>query len=266
MSDRSAVLSIAGSDSGGGAGIQADIRAITARGVHAATAITAITAQNSREVSRVLPLPIEIVEEQIDAVMRDLEPETVKIGMLGTSDLVRAVAGRLRQWSPRYVVLDPVMIASSGARLLAPDAVTALGEELLPLATIVTPNWPEAEVLLDPFHLSAENLEAAAARFRSLGGRAVLFKGGHLGGAEVVDTLVDETGRVEEFRSPRIENAEGHGTGCALAAALAAGLALGESLDEACGAAIALVHRALEGRYATGASRELFLDIGSAQR
>jgi hydroxymethylpyrimidine/phosphomethylpyrimidine kinase len=253
-------MTIAGSDSGGGAGVQADLRAISARGVHAAMAIAAVTAQNSRAVTAVEILPDEIVEAQIDAVMSDLRPNAVKIGMLGTAGMVRLVARKLRQWKPESVVLDPVMIASSGARLLEADAVEALQTELIPLATVVTPNWPEAEALTGGSMAGLEMLDRAAGEMMRLGARAILFKGGHLDGGEIVDTLFEGGSRVE-IRHPRISGAEGHGTGCALAAAVAAGLALGESLEIACRAAVELVRRALERRYAVGDSLPLFLGI-----
>lgn len=260
MTSRPCVMTIAGSDSGGGAGIQADLKAITSRGVHAATAITAITAQNSREVSRVFVLPAEIVEAQIDTVMRDLSPQVIKIGMLGTAELTELVARKIDEWKPGHVVLDPVMIASSGARLLAGDAVNALRNSLLPLATIVTPNWPEAEELLG-HALDPGDLEKSAEAFRRIGAPAILFKGGHRSGSEVLDLLYSASG-VVEFRNPRIEHAEGHGTGCTLAAAIGAGLALGESLEEACRVAIEIVQEGLRGRYSVGSSKPLFLAIG----
>lgn len=258
-------MTIAGSDSGGGAGIQADLKAITARGVHAATAITAVTAQNSREVTRVLTLPPEIVEAQIDAVMNDLGPSVIKIGMLGTAELANLVARKIEEWRPRHVVLDPVMIASSGTRLLEDDAVGALRNALVARATIVTPNWPEAEELLGRRIDTPADLRDAAASFRDAGAPAVLFKGGHRTGPEIIDTLF--TGeRMIEFRNPRIEGAEGHGTGCTLASAIAAGLALGESIEESCRVAIAMVQAALDARYAVGSSKPLFLATGTIDR
>ncbi len=252
-------MTIAGSDSGGGAGIQADLKAITARGVHAATTITAVTAQNSRAVTAVFPLPTGIVEAQIDAVMNDLCPAVIKIGMLGTADLTKLVARKIEQWKPRYVVLDPVMIASSGARLLDEDAMDALRTALLPRATVVTPNWPEAEAILGRSIETPEDIRKAAAAYRELGAGAVLFKGGHRSGAEVVDVL-HARDEVVEYRNLRIESAEGHGTGCTLAAAIAAGLALGETLAQACRTAIEMVQEGLRGRYAVGSSKPLFLD------
>jgi hydroxymethylpyrimidine/phosphomethylpyrimidine kinase len=258
MTQRPAVLTIAGSDSGGGAGIQADLKAFAFLGVHGASAITAITAQNSRAVTHVFPLPDAIVEAQIDAVMSDLRPAVVKIGMLGTARLVRLVAAKLRAWSPREIVLDPVMIASSGARLLEDDAVEALRSELMPIATLLTPNWPEAGALLGRDLGGLEELEAIAASFADLGAPRVLLKGGHLPGAAMIDTLIDGPLRFE-YRHARIADAEGHGTGCALASAVAAGLALGRSLDDAVRVATDAVHGSLARRYATGDSKPVYL-------
>ncbi len=258
MRKRPSVLTIAGSDSGGGAGIQADLKAIAFLGVHGASAITAITAQNSRAVTEVFALPDAIVAAQIDAVMTDLRPDAVKIGMLGTARLVRLVAAKLREWKPREVVLDPVMIASSGARLLEEDAVAALRDELLPLATVVTPNWPEAGILLGRELGGMEEVEKIAREFAALGARRVLLKGGHLPGRMLVDMLIDEERRVE-YRHLRIDEAEGHGTGCALASAVAAGLALGNSLEEAVRMATDVVHEALVDRYGVGDSKPVYL-------
>jgi hydroxymethylpyrimidine/phosphomethylpyrimidine kinase len=258
--NRPAVLAIAGSDSGGGAGIQADLKAITAFGVHAATAITAITAQNSRQVSSVFPLPAAIIEAQIDAVMSDLTPQVVKIGMLATRENVELVARKLEQWKPPHVVLDPVMIASSGASLLADDAVDAIRDLLIPLSTIVTPNWDEAAVLINAWPRGLQDIQRIAISFQRLGARSVLIKGGHLEGDEVVDTLFDGQ-QYQQFTHRRLPDAQGHGTGCALASAIAAGLALGRPLVEACRLGVDFVHRALERRYAVGGSEEVFLEM-----
>ncbi|HEU5161835.1 MAG TPA: bifunctional hydroxymethylpyrimidine kinase/phosphomethylpyrimidine kinase, partial [Thermoanaerobaculia bacterium] len=227
-------------------------------GVHGASAITAITAQNSRAVTDVFALPAPIVEAQIDTVMADLRPEVVKIGMLGTASLVRLVAAKLRQWTPREVVLDPVMIASSGARLLEEDAVEALRDELLPLATVVTPNWPEAGILLGRDLGGMDEVESIAEGFAALGATRVLLKGGHLPGRMLVDMLIDGSRRIE-YRHLRIEEAEGHGTGCALASAVAAGLARGTTIDDAVRIATDLVHEALIDRYSSGDSKPVYL-------
>lgn len=260
MTTRPCVLTIAGSDSGGGAGIQADLKAIAMRGVHGASAIAAITAQNSRAVTSVLPLPDSIIEAQIDAVMEDLDPAVVKIGMLGTAPIVRLVARKLRQWGPRQIVLDPVMIASSGARLLDEDAVDALRRELVPMARVLTPNWPEAAALAGRQAGGIEDARALGSELLALGPSAVLLKGGHLSGPEVEDLLL-EGDAVHRFVHPRIPEAEGHGTGCALASAVAAGLALGEDLQSAVRAATDLVHRALVRRHAVGRSKPVYLGL-----
>jgi hydroxymethylpyrimidine/phosphomethylpyrimidine kinase len=258
MRTRPSVLTIAGSDSGGGAGIQADLKAIAFLGVHGASAITAVTAQNSRAVTAVFALPDEIVEAQIDAVMTDLRPDAVKIGMLGTARLVRLVARKLKEWKPRDIVLDPVMIASSGARLLEEDAVAALRDELVPLASVVTPNWPEAAILLRRELRGMDEVDSIAESFAQIGAPRVLLKGGHLPGRMLVDMLIDGARRIE-YRHLRIEDAEGHGTGCALASAVAAGLALGNPLEQAVRTATDLVHRTLVERYGVGGSKPVYL-------
>jgi hydroxymethylpyrimidine/phosphomethylpyrimidine kinase len=255
---RPAVLTIAGSDSGGGAGIQADLKASAAFGVHGASAITAITAQNSRTVTDVLTLPDAIIEAQIDAVMSDLQPSVVKIGMLGNERVVTLVARKLEQWKPSRVVLDPVMIAGSGAALLEDSAVDALRDLLLPLATVITPNWHEAGALINAFPRGLEDVERIMISLQRLGAKAVLLKGGHLEGDEVVDTLWAD-GSYTQYRHPRIRNVESHGTGCALASAVAAGLARGAALPAACRAAVDFVHQALEERYSTGGSKQNYL-------
>lgn len=257
---RPCVLTIAGSDSGGGAGIQADLKAIAAFGVHGASAIAAITAQNSRAVTAVLTLPNEIVEKQIDTVFEDLKPSVVKLGMLGTAAVVELVASKLEQWKPGAIVLDPVMIAASGARLLEEEAIEAVRSRLLPLATVVTPNWMEAGALINASPRGLEDVQRIAISFQRLGARAVLIKGGHVPTDPVVDTLFDGS-EYHEFTHPRIRDAEGHGTGCTLASAIAAGLALGHSLRDACDAAVQFVHKALAGRYAVGSSKPVYLGV-----
>ncbi|HVR43766.1 MAG TPA: bifunctional hydroxymethylpyrimidine kinase/phosphomethylpyrimidine kinase [Thermoanaerobaculia bacterium] len=260
MNSRACVLTIAGSDSGGGAGIQADLKTFAFLGVHGASVVAAVTAQNSRAVTDVFPLPDGIVESQIDAVMSELRPDVVKIGMLGNQRLVRLVARKLREWRPREIVLDPVMIAASGARLLEQNAVGALRDELVPIATVLTPNWPEAEELAGFSAGAVADVDRMAGALVRLGPARVLLKGGHLPGETVVDTLLDGERRVE-YRHPRIERAEGHGTGCALASAVAAGLALGRPIDEAVRIATDFVHRALQNRYSAGDSKPVFLGI-----
>lgn len=227
------VLSIAGSDPSGGAGIQADLKAFSARGCYGMAAITALTAQNTQGVSAVVPLDPEFVAEQIRMVFADVHVDAVKIGMIANAGIARAVAEALKLHRGIPVVLDPVMIAKGGASLLDPDAVEALKSELLPLATLLTPNLPEAAALLgDPEACDRRIMEAQAIRLTTLGPRSVLIKGGHLAGGESPDVLVAD-GQVTWFEAERIETRNTHGTGCSLSSALAAELAKGEYLEEA---------------------------------
>jgi len=242
-------LTIAGSDSGGGAGIQADLKTFAAFGVHGLSAITALTAQHTRGVTAVHVPPTDFLKAQIDACFEDFDVGVVKIGMLGTAGVIETVADALEQHRPRQVVLDPVMIASSGARLLDADALDALRTRLLPMATVITPNIPEAELLLEAA-ISAEDAEVAVVELLAYGCGAVLLKGGHHDGDPVVDLLQDGD-RLHAFEHPRLA-LEGHGTGCTLASAVAAGLALGRPLAEACAAAGDYVHAALRRAYRPG--------------
>ena len=241
-------LSIAGSDSSGGAGIQADLSAFAAFGVHGATAITAVTAQNRKGVSAVQALPPGLVRAQIDAVFDDGEVRAAKLGMLAEAGIVDAVADALVRRRPRWLVIDPVMVASSGARLLREDAVAALRARLLPLADCLTPNLDEAAALLDVPRAAneAQMLEQGRALL-ALGARAVLMKGGHAPLPEAVDLLVQPQG-VRRFSAPWIVGADTHGTGCRLSAAIAAGLARGDALDAAVGAAKRHLGEHLRGR------------------
>jgi hydroxymethylpyrimidine/phosphomethylpyrimidine kinase len=221
-------LTIAGSDSGGGAGIQADLKTFSAFGVFGMSAITAVTAQNSVGVSGVFNLPPEFVARQIDAVLGDFGADAVKIGMLSTADIAAAVAGRLRAHGAAPVVLDPVMIAKSGDPLLEPEARAALVREVLPLAWVVTPNLHEAAALAGIPVTSEADMEAAARRIYALGPRHVLVKGGHLKDS-ATDVLWD--GRtLTRFPGVRLDSANTHGTGCTLSAAIAAGLARGREV------------------------------------
>nr|7R8Y_A Chain A, Phosphomethylpyrimidine Kinase [synthetic construct]7R8Y_B Chain B, Phosphomethylpyrimidine Kinase [synthetic construct] len=225
-------LTIAGSDSGGGAGIQADLKTFSALGVYGMSVITAVTAQNTLGVQGVHDIPPELVAAQIDAVFEDLRVDAVKTGMLSNAEIVEAVAEALRRYGVRPLVVDPVMVAKSGDPLLAPDAVEALKERLFPLATIITPNLPEAEVLLGRPIRTEEEMEEAARRLLALGPKAVLLKGGHLEGEEAVDLLADGEG-IHRFSAPRVQTRNTHGTGCTLSAAIAAHLARGHDLPEA---------------------------------
>jgi hydroxymethylpyrimidine/phosphomethylpyrimidine kinase len=226
-------LTIAGSDSSGGAGIQADLKTFAALGVYGASAITALTAQNSRGVSGIHPVPPAFVTAQIDAVFGDLAVEAVKIGMVAQPTVIDAIAAGMARWSPRHVVLDPVMIATSGDRLLAADAVDALRTKLFPTASLVTPNLPEAAALLDESPADDEGaVERQGRQLLALGCRAVLIKGGHGQGSESIDYLVDRAGTIA-LRAPRLPTSNTHGTGCSLSSAIAAGLAKGEDLATA---------------------------------
>jgi hydroxymethylpyrimidine/phosphomethylpyrimidine kinase len=226
-------LTIAGSDSSGGAGIQADLKTFAALGVYGASVITALTAQNTQRVSAIHDVPAEFVAAQIDAVFSDLAVGTVKIGMLARADIIDAVAAGLDRWKASNVVLDPVMVATSGDRLLAPDAIDALKRELLRRARVVTPNLPEAAALLGAAIAADEDaMQAQAEGILALGARAVLIKGGHGAGVYSTDFLFDGT-QVTRFASKRIATRNTHGTGCTLSAAIAAGLAKGQGLMDA---------------------------------
>ena len=225
------VLVIAGSDSGGGAGIQADIKTIAALGGFAATAITALTAQNTVGVHGALPVPAAFLALQIDCVLDDIGADAFKTGMLDQAELIELVATRIASRPSVPFVLDPVMVAKGGARLLQPAAGATLKRRLVPLATILTPNLPEAEILAGRTIASLEDMRAAAAQLLTLGAPAVLLKGGHLAGEEVVDLLATEHG-IEAFHAPRIDSRHTHGTGCTLASAIAVGLAQGLGLHD----------------------------------
>jgi hydroxymethylpyrimidine/phosphomethylpyrimidine kinase len=239
------VLTIAGSDSGGGAGIQADLKTFHAFGVFGTSAITAITAQNTTGVTAVHPVPLEIVRAQIEAVAVDLPPAGVKTGMLATSDLVEIVAAEIARHRFPNFVCDPVMVASSGARLLDENAVGALTTYLLPLCALITPNLDEARILTAlPVEGEEGMLEAARALVEK-GAGAALVKGGHGKGEVVVDLLWDGT-VVRKWRRPRLHTRNVHGTGCTLSAGIAAGLARGASLDDAVSRALDFVERAIQ--------------------
>ena len=226
-------LTIAGSDSSGGAGIQADLKTFAALGVYGASAITALTAQNTRGVSGIYPVPAAFVAAQIDAVFGDLDVKAVKIGMVAQLASIEAIAAALARWSPAPVVLDPVMVATSGDRLLSPDAVAGLRAKLIPRAALLTPNLPEAAALLDEPVASGEAAIAdQGRRLLALGCPAVLIKGGHGQGPESIDYLVTASGAIA-LPAPRIATDNTHGTGCSLSSAIAALLAKGEALEAA---------------------------------
>lgn len=238
-----AVLSIAGSDSSGGAGIQADIKTITAHRLFAETVITALTAQNTLGVTGVLEATPEFVRLQIDTVFEDIRPDAVKVGMVSSAAIIRAIAEGLRAHEVGRVVVDPVMVSTSGSRLLADDALDALKRELLPLASVVTPNIPEAEILADGRIEGEADMADAARAIAAACGSAVLVKGGH-GTADANDLLVTPDGFELWLRGERIDTKNTHGTGCTLSSAIACGLAQGLPVEEA-------VRRAK--RYVTGA-------------
>ena len=238
-------LTIAGSDSGGGAGIQADLKAFTRFGVYGASALTLVTAQNTLGVQRVHLLPPELVYAQIQSVAEDLPIHAAKTGALGNAEIVEAVAQGVRRYGIAPLVVDPVMVAKGGDPLLAPEAVQALKERLFPLATLITPNRLEAQILLQrPIRTLAE-AEAASGELLTLGPQAVLLKGGHFDGEEAVDFLATPKG-IQAFRGRRIPTRNTHGTGCTLSAAITALLALGKPLEEAVAEAKAYLTRALE--------------------
>ena len=243
-------LSIAGSDSSGGAGIQADIKTMSANGVYAMTAVTALTAQNTTGVTSILDSTPAFLSAQLDAVFTDIFPDAVKIGMVSSAELISVIARKLRQYEARHIVVDPVMVATSGSHLLREDAVEALKTELLPLAEVATPNIPEAEILADMPIRTPADMEAAARKISEQYGCAVLCKGGH--DLNDANDLLWRDGAGYWFNGRRINNPNTHGTGCTLSSAIAANLAKGMALEDA-------VRRAKE--YISGALAAM-LDLG----
>ena len=237
-------LTIAGSDSGGGAGIQADLKAFSALGVYGASVITAVTAQNTRDVTAVHPIPNDVIAAQIDAVLSDLDVRAIKIGMLGSGDLIRCVAEAIAGFDGP-VVLDPVMIAKSGVALLPDDAVSTLREVLLPRATVLTPNIPEAACLLNTTDAETDaDLQAQGQALIDMGAQAVLMKGGHGAGEICIDWLMTGDAAIP-LSAPRIHTRNTHGTGCSMSSAIAAGLADGMSLSDAVSRAHVWLHHAI---------------------
>lgn len=230
-------LTIAGSDSGGGAGIQADLKTFSALGVYGASVITALTAQNTKGVTGIHDVPADFITAQMDAVLVDLDVKAVKIGMLSRGDAISAVASGLDKWKPKQIVLDPVMVATSGDRLLSADAVDALKAKLFPRAGLITPNLPEAAALLnDSIATNEADIERQGKALLALGCRAVLIKGGHGDSPQSVDFLVTAES-VVRLAAPRIATKNTHGTGCTLSSAVAAGLAKNMTLETAVRAA-----------------------------
>ena len=235
MKHYSRVLSIAGSDSGGGAGIQADIKTISALGCYAATAITAVTVQNTIGVEAVHPVPVDVIEGQIEAVLNDIGADAVKIGMLHSAEVVQVVAKMLRKYKVKNVVLDPVMVSTSGHRLIEESAIATLQQELIPLSRVITPNIPEAEILLGGERLEAQSaLPEAAKKLAHIYNVSVLLKAGHLTEDHLVDYFYDiDVGIMLELPSQRVDTRNTHGTGCTMSSAFAAMLAKGKTLSEA---------------------------------
>lgn len=243
-------MTIAGSDSGGGAGIQADLKTFAAMGVYGTSVLTAVTAQNTQQVTAVLELPPDIVAAQIDAVVGDIGADAVKTGMLANAAIIETVAAKVREHNLSNLVVDPVMVAKSGDRLLREDAVAALKEKLLPLAMVVTPNLPEAEVLVGHPIAGPEEVRRAAEEIAALGAMTVVVKGGHREGP-AIDLFYD--GRsFHEFSVARVDTNSTHGTGCTFASAIAAGLAKGSNVRDAVAMAKAYVTKALQHAYPVG--------------
>jgi len=238
-------LTIAGSDSGGGAGIQADLKTFAAFGVHGTSAITAITAQNTRTVSAIHEVPVRMIRAQIDSVVEDIGVQAAKTGMLASVEIIEAVAAAIQEHGIRNLVVDPVMVAKGGARLLHNDAIAALYRYLLPLAAVLTPNIPEAEVLLGRPLKTLDDRRQAARDLVALGPRAVVLKGGHVEASAAIDIYWDGVEMVE-LTARRVATKNTHGSGCAFSAAITAGLAKGEDPLEAVEAAKAFITAAIE--------------------
>lgn len=246
------VLTIAGSDSGGGAGIQADLKTFQELGTFGMSAITALTVQNTLGVHDVYPQSVEAVAKQVDAVLSDIGVDAVKTGMLFSSDIISIVAQKLREYDVQRIVVDPVMVAKGGQTLLQEEAIEAIRQELLPLATVVTPNIPEAEVIIGEKGISnLSDMKDAAQKIHRLGAKNVVLKGGHLGTEEATDLLFDgETFTL--FPQKRIQTKHTHGTGCTFAAAIAAELSKGKEVEEATKVAKAFITCAIEEALAIG--------------
>jgi hydroxymethylpyrimidine/phosphomethylpyrimidine kinase len=265
------VLTIAGSDSGGGAGIQADLKTITALGCFGMSVITALTAQNTLGVTGIHEVPADFVALQFDAVASDIGIDAAKTGMLASADILLVVAGKVRQYGIEKLVVDPVMVAKGGASLIREDAREALIRELIPLACVVTPNIPEAEVLSGLSIVAEQDMKAAAAVIHELGARHVVVKGGHLSGT-ATDIFFDGR-RFYSFSTERIATKDTHGTGCTFSAAIAAGLADGMSVYEAVGAAKTYIQEAIRNAWRIGGGHgptnhfaPVFLDIERYRR
>ena len=231
------VLTIAGSDCSGGAGIQADIKTISALGAYAASAITAITVQNTCGVTDIHPVPASYVKGQIEAVMTDIRPRAIKIGMINDVNIVKVIAESLQKFKPEFVVFDPVMVSTSGCKLMEDEAIEAITSQLMPLSTLITPNLREAEVLTGSPIPDIETMKTASRELLRYGSHAVLVKGGHLEGGDMTDILVcgNTPEDIHRYHSTKINSANTHGTGCTLSSAIAAYIGQGISLPEAVG-------------------------------
>lgn len=228
------VLTIAGSDCSGGAGIQADIKAISATGVYAMSVITAITAQNTKEVSDVHPIPTKMIEQQIDAIFSDIRPDAIKIGMLFNADIIQAVIRQLKKWEAQNIILDPVMISTSGYKLISDEAIEQLVSQLMPMASLITPNKFEAECIAGTKINCYDDILRTANIIIKSTGCDVLIKGGHFEGNTMTDSLFVKGNTTPiTFQSQKIETRNTHGTGCTLSSSIAAHIALGESLEQA---------------------------------
>ena len=241
------VLTIAGSDSSGGAGIQADIKAISALGSYAASVITSVTAQNTLGVQGIHPIPTDMVRQQIESVMDDLHPDAIKIGMVCDKDIARTIAECIRKYQPRWVVYDPVMVSTSGHKLMTDDTIEVIEQELIPLASLITPNLHEACILLRKKIIREGEMENCAGVLGKTYGCSVLIKGGHLEEGEMCDVLYDAgEQRCFRYHAPKIESHNLHGTGCTLSSAIATKLSQGHSLKEAIALAKDYVTKAID--------------------
>lgn len=248
--EKKTALTIAGSDSSGGAGIQADIKTMQANGVYAMSAITALTAQNTTGVTEIMEVSPEFLEKQLDAVITDIRPDAVKIGMMSSEELIKMISKKLKEYHLENIVVDPVMVATSGSRLISETAIDTLKTQLLPMATVITPNIPEAEVLAEMEIRSEDDMVEAAKKIHEMYHCAVLCKGGH--SLNDANDLLYQDGKATWFHGKRINNPNTHGTGCTLSSAIASNLAKGYSLEES-------IHCAKE--YISGAL-EAMLDLG----
>ncbi|MEA2107652.1 MAG: bifunctional hydroxymethylpyrimidine kinase/phosphomethylpyrimidine kinase [Bacteroidota bacterium] len=240
------VLTIAGSDSGGGAGIQADLKAFSANGVYGMSAITAITAQNTERVRAIHPVPVDFIEKQIATVMEDIGADTVKIGMLHSTEVIKTVIASLKKYQINNIVVDPIMVATSGDKLLQDNAIDILIKELLPLASVITPNIPEAEIILNKKIHNWSEFTEAARKLSQTGAKSVLLKSGHFKAEKLIDIFyVSEGDELIEIPYKRIDTKNTHGTGCTLSSAIAAWLAHGFSLKEAIQKGLKYTHQTI---------------------